>query len=391
MVRCKGQDSRLAEEQHGLRKIITRSHNLLTQPNIRRKIATDIRDIKSRVMEVHERRQRYEVNNNQVHLRCLGLRSTNIVELPEEIGNLQELQMLDISNNAVPALPFTIVRLRQQLKSLYIGGRDMMSSLTPSGIRHLTFLEELSSLYIEDSVAKIEEMGCLTGLRVLDVACIILSTVRGELLVQSLNKLQNVQNLSIRLYGVSGPLKGLTGPPSLRSLKVTRYMFPKLPAWINPSHVENLSLLEIEVHELQPEDLKTLGKFPVLRYLHMCLDKRRRSDAPAREFVVCACSFPCLLRCRLEGDYGRVVFQQGAMPSLTSLELHIYSTVWRAWEATGIPDWGFENLSSLLDLYVGLREGDCSGSGSEEARAALRNMAEIHSNHPSISAPGYRS
>nr|CAB3490778.1 unnamed protein product [Digitaria exilis] len=58
MVRCKGQDSRLAEEQHGLRKIITRSHNLLTQPNIRRKIATDIRDIKSRVMEVHERRTR---------------------------------------------------------------------------------------------------------------------------------------------------------------------------------------------------------------------------------------------------------------------------------------------------------------------------------------------
>lgn len=63
MVRCKGQDSRLAD-QNGLRKIISRSHNLLMQPNIRRKIATDIRDIKSRVVEVHERRRRYDVNNN---------------------------------------------------------------------------------------------------------------------------------------------------------------------------------------------------------------------------------------------------------------------------------------------------------------------------------------
>jgi ATPase subunit of ABC transporter with duplicated ATPase domains len=34
------------------------------QPKIRRKIATDIRDIKSRVVEVHDRRRRYEVNHS---------------------------------------------------------------------------------------------------------------------------------------------------------------------------------------------------------------------------------------------------------------------------------------------------------------------------------------
>lgn len=49
VVRCK--DSKLTE-QHGIRKIISRSHNLLTQPMMRRKISTDIREIKSRVEEV---------------------------------------------------------------------------------------------------------------------------------------------------------------------------------------------------------------------------------------------------------------------------------------------------------------------------------------------------
>ena len=34
----------------------------MVQPKVRHKIATEIREIKSRVMEVHERRRRYEVN-----------------------------------------------------------------------------------------------------------------------------------------------------------------------------------------------------------------------------------------------------------------------------------------------------------------------------------------
>ncbi|KAG2558844.1 disease resistance protein RGA5-like [Panicum virgatum] len=48
--------------QHGLKKVIDRSLNLLMQPKVRHKIATETREIKSHVMEVHERRRRYEVN-----------------------------------------------------------------------------------------------------------------------------------------------------------------------------------------------------------------------------------------------------------------------------------------------------------------------------------------
>ncbi|KAG2563584.1 hypothetical protein PVAP13_8KG264200 [Panicum virgatum] len=59
MVQCKGK--RLGT-QHGLKKVIDRSLNLLMQPKVRHKIAKKVREIKSHVMEVHERRRRYEVN-----------------------------------------------------------------------------------------------------------------------------------------------------------------------------------------------------------------------------------------------------------------------------------------------------------------------------------------
>jgi len=46
------------------KKVIDRSLDLLMQPKIRRKIATDIRDIRSRVEEMSRRRDRSKINND---------------------------------------------------------------------------------------------------------------------------------------------------------------------------------------------------------------------------------------------------------------------------------------------------------------------------------------
>ncbi|CAL4986439.1 unnamed protein product [Urochloa decumbens] len=50
-------------EPHGFKKFIDRSLGLLTRARIRHRIATDIRDIKNRVIEVHERRERYKISS----------------------------------------------------------------------------------------------------------------------------------------------------------------------------------------------------------------------------------------------------------------------------------------------------------------------------------------
>jgi hypothetical protein len=61
MVQVKGHHP---DKKHGFKKFIDKALGSLMQPKIRRKIAIDIRDIKSRVVEVHDRRRRYKVNHS---------------------------------------------------------------------------------------------------------------------------------------------------------------------------------------------------------------------------------------------------------------------------------------------------------------------------------------
>ncbi|CAD6268900.1 unnamed protein product [Miscanthus lutarioriparius] len=60
MVQVKGHEP---AKKHGFKKFIDKTLGSLMQPKIRRKIAVDIREIKSRVTEVHDRRRRYKINH----------------------------------------------------------------------------------------------------------------------------------------------------------------------------------------------------------------------------------------------------------------------------------------------------------------------------------------
>ncbi|KAL6654694.1 hypothetical protein ACP70R_008159 [Stipagrostis hirtigluma subsp. patula] len=316
---------------------------------------------------------------NLLHLRYLALRGTKIDQLPEEVGNLQFLQTLYVANMGLSSLPTTIVQLKYLM-------RLCISVLTtvPNGIGSLTSLEQLSGIVIRHDSCTIEELSNLRKLKVLSISCSIdWEDSLNKSLVEWLNKLEKIQSLYIFFDCDGWNLDDWVyrDPRHLRRLQLDAWgfssscLFSKLPVWLNPLHLPCLSYLEISVWELQQEGLEVLGRLPAVRCLKLVL------GIPER-FVVGAGSFPCLVRCYLRGDIGHVVFQQGAMPKLSSLELWFHVREMR--EINGGFDLGLGSLLSLQDVEVRLRPGDASEEEVEEAKAAVRHAIEIHPNHPTL-------
>ncbi|KAL6654693.1 hypothetical protein ACP70R_008158 [Stipagrostis hirtigluma subsp. patula] len=320
---------------------------------------------------------------NLLHLRYLRLGKIN--RLPEEVGNLQFLQTLDVANLEVRSLPPTIGQLRHLMR-LNTGWPTTM----PNGIGSLTSLEELSDVVIWHDSCTIEELSHLTELKDLGITCCIDWTDSlNKSLVEWLNKLKKIQSLSIWFESQGWNFDGWDygDPRHLRSLQLfgddfsCSCVFSKLPAWLNPSHVPQLMDLFICVRELQQEGLEILGRLPALRRLGLDLEITGR-------FVVGAGLFPYLVECKLGGeDEGHVVlFQQEAMPMLKSLELTM--AVRETREINGGFDLGLGNLPSLQDVEVWFRCGGASEEEEEEAKAAMGHAIEIHPNHPTLEVDG---
>ncbi|KAK8448050.1 hypothetical protein SEVIR_8G208400v4 [Setaria viridis] len=316
---------------------------------------------------------------NLHHLRYLGLGKTCISQLPEEIGNLQLLQTLDVRGNLIFRFPSSVVQLRK-LMCLYMD----QSIRIPNGIGNLTCLEQLSWLHIDDSNRNIiEELGQLTELRQLSI---VLADEWNDKLLECLCKLQKMQDLVITIRPGErsiGGLDALVGPRHLRRL-ITQgsCLFSTLPAWVNPSLLLDLTWLCIDVRELHQADLEILGRLPALRLLNLKLDNKNLGILAG--FVVGAGAFPCLVSCEFWQFVWPVVFQQGAMPRLGELRfIQFY-----VGEARGIAcndgslNLGLENLPSLQEVHADLHYDGAGKEEAEQAEAALTHEAEMHPNHP---------
>ncbi|RCV39050.1 hypothetical protein SETIT_8G192200v2 [Setaria italica] len=315
---------------------------------------------------------------NLHHLRYLGLRDTCISWLPEEIGNLQLLQTLDVSGTQISRLPSSVVQLRK-LMCLCIGE---YRTRVPNGIGHLTCLEQLSELHIDDSTRNIiEELGQLTELRKLSIEL----DEWNDKLLECLWKLQKMQELVITGKISQRSIGGLDAWVAPRHLRVLQTQsscwFSTLPAWVNPSLLLDLTKLKIAVRELHQADLEILGRLPALRFLFLEVDNKNLGILAG--FVVGAGAFPCLVRCYFLGLVWPVVFQHGAMPRLRWLMFFPFYVG----ETRGIAcndgslDLGLGNLPSLQDVHAflyaaGKEEG-------EQTKAALMHEAKMHPNHPS--------
>jgi len=322
---------------------------------------------------------------NLFHLRYLGLGSTGIVELPEEIGNLKFLQILDIRGNQIDCLPSNVVQLKH-LMCLKIDDSTRVSN----GIGSLTSLELLEDISIDDSnIHILEELGQLTELRVLDITL----DEWNDKLVECLPKLQKIQGLSLGVPQHQKNIGGLdawVAPRCLRRLCIQSVCwFSTLPEWMNPSHLPCLSILSIAVREVQQRDLDILGNLHALRELNLVVGHDELGIFGG--FVIGAGSFPCLRYCDFRGFVGPIVFQQGAMPRLRALCSGFF--VREAIEigsSDGVVglDFGLGILPSLQYIFFLL---DSEGASEEEVKklkAKLWHASKIHPNRPRLLIDG---
>uniref|UniRef100_A0A0E0N1W6 Uncharacterized protein n=1 Tax=Oryza rufipogon TaxID=4529 RepID=A0A0E0N1W6_ORYRU len=237
-----------------------------------------------------------------LQLRYLGLRYTRIDELPSEIGDLVHLQTLDIMNTGLEALPATIGKLTKLMRLRVDNGTRVHA-----GVANLTSLQELLLGKISDDTCPnfAVELCTLTDLRVLNIWIKMEDEGTLNTLVESLQSLRRIQNLNIRLdikdtgmetkYSMMCIWEDWEPPRQLREFYLSGWtgFLPRLPAWMNSKRIPNLSKLDMKVLAMEPWDLDTLGRMPMLHYL------RRRICTKISSWTVGCGLFPNLRYCMM--------------------------------------------------------------------------------------------
>uniref|UniRef100_A0A0E0R8M5 Jacalin-type lectin domain-containing protein n=1 Tax=Oryza rufipogon TaxID=4529 RepID=A0A0E0R8M5_ORYRU len=313
------------------------------------------------------------------HLRYLGLRETNITELPRELGNLHCLHTLDLCRTSITELPSTAVRLKQLVR-LYIED----SVKLPKGIGELNLLQVLSFIGVSSSPDIVGELGNLTELRVLHIS-LISGTGTGtwcksyeKPLLDSMSKLQKIQELHIESFGAPTDFIAEFGW-SPRLLGAFVGVISRLPSWLN-SCLSNLEQINMSLDILRQEDIQNLGLIPSLHYL--CLSIHEIESRKERLVIGTDSShFQCLYH--LSFDSHRAMgpmFVQGALPNLESLDIMLRARETK--DLYGDFNIGLENLCSVRKVSVKIRCTGCRRSEVDSAEAEIRRAIVNNPNNP---------
>ncbi|CAN6288592.1 unnamed protein product [Urochloa humidicola] len=315
-------------------------------------------------------------------LRYLRIAASSITRLPEQIGELQFLETLDLRRTWIRKLPASIGKLRRLL-FLLVNGSQLMD-----GVGNMQFLEELSgiSMYNECTKNSLRELGSLTNLRTLQLTWHISDSRNDrseytDILASSLGKLVSSRLRFLRIIrGPSSaeiPLDSWSSPPHLlRELYIPGCCFQRIPEWM--TSMANLYRLCIRVEQLTQEILDILGALPSLLDLEL---RSEAADEPMEMLSFCNSKFRCLKIFRLYGPIMGLMFGAGAVPQLEAASIEI-----RACQAQSTfadqPDLGLHHLSSLRDLNVWI---NCKGAKAEEVEAleaAITHGTNLLPNHP---------
>ena len=183
--------------------------------------------------------------------------SVRLTELPESLGQLTQLQTLNLSHNQLTALPESVGQLTQ-LQRLDLGGNQLTA--LPESLGRLTQLRSLN-LTANQLTALRESLGQLTQLQRLDLS-------RNQLtaLPESLGQLTQLQTLDLSNNQLKAVPESLGLLETLQILSLSRNKLRVLPESIgNLSDISELNLNENQLTEL-PESIGHLSTLRDLRF-----------------------------------------------------------------------------------------------------------------------------
>ncbi|CAL4980815.1 unnamed protein product [Urochloa decumbens] len=310
------------------------------------------------------------------HLRYLGLRRTSVTVIPEEIGNVKFLQVLDMSNTQIDELPSTFVRL-QQLVYLHI---DCLNRI-PNGFgKNLKSLQEFVGDIFVGSPTMLHDLDGLAELRRVTFSFDKWDESYHKHFLRCLSTMISLEYLEIHGcnldFGSQSDRLSL-GCQQLRNIQIWDTAICSVPRWA--SSLSALSILCISLQTLREEDLQVLGSIPSLSHLELWVmettqgrDKRLTTSND--------CSFLCLENFKIWK--AELAFAPGSMQMLHNLELSF--GVGEALDQFGDFDFGLENLASLVDVSVEMNTVDTEPYEVSAAEAAIQNAVAMNPNKPKL-------
>lgn len=312
-------------------------------------------------------------------LRYLNICRTHVKEIPEEIGRLRCLEILDISGMPLCDLPVGIFNLRK-LTHLFV--HDCVKF--PDGIANLQALETFKSVKgFVQSYNFLQELGQLKNLRKLNFSYWhVPREHKDEVIASSLHNLctQNLRSLTLLFAGDSILMNTwCTCPPlNLQKLFIHCLIFPKVPDWVGS--LVNLQKLHLELEIIQHEDLCTLGAMPALHTLE--LKSKDESNCEDRKLTISReTGFRCLTLFNYTQGYRMLdlMFTARCMPKLETLEIWLHAVGNESLSSAGALHFGIDNLSSLITYKFVLH---CPAVGRSTADAVKDSLEKAVSAHP---------